>query len=200
MNIKSNKGFSLIEVLVTVGLVGILVGIAVPSYNGYKRNTVSMALKADLGSGAKVYNAKYAVESTFCFPFSAVGLPETRDGNPIYQKGGYYGFDSVGADCGGVDEEDVHWEKSDKECYDSSAKTWAAPTGSPPSCAGSATLKTKQGLAYEGGAPGACVLDSNTFLLGATTNTSDLKEFYYADQEGKIVQSASSHGSFDCTP
>ena len=29
---KNNKGFSLIEVLVTVGLIGVLVSIAVPSY------------------------------------------------------------------------------------------------------------------------------------------------------------------------
>ena len=44
----NNKGFSLIEILVTVGLIGILVSVAVPSYRNYKRNTIKMAMKAEV--------------------------------------------------------------------------------------------------------------------------------------------------------
>ena len=201
--LKNNKGFSLIEVLVTVGLIGVLVGIAVPSYNNYKKNTVEMALKADLGSGAKVYNAKYAVESTFCYTFEDVGLPTSKLDNPIYKKGGFFGFGKVGTDCATISKSDVQWQSDDKSCYDSSSKTWSAPTpsatpGGTPTC-GSGALKSQKGLEYQGGDPIACVLDSNLFLLGATTNTSSVSTFYYANSDGTIKAStANAPAAFNC--
>ena len=206
MNIKNNKGFSLIEVLVTVGLIGILVGIAVPSYKSYKENTVSMAVQADLGNGAKVYNAKYAVDSTYCHGFLDVGLPASKDGNAIYKKGGYYGFDSVESDCSVVKIESVSWESSDKGCFKAADRSWGtltsttnAQTGAVTlTCASGYALKTQKGLSYEGGAPTDCKLDSNTFTMGATSNVSGLKTFYFANQEGVIQTSALAHGSFDC--
>ncbi len=183
----NNKGFSLIEVLVTVGLVGILVGIAVPSYNGYKKNTVEMALKADLGNGSKVYNAKYAVESTYCFSFEEVGLPIDKKNNSIYKKQGWFGFSSVNIDCS-VDPNTVKWVQDGKECYDSSSKVWSAPTVSAgtATCTGTATLQDRRGLEFSGTTPSDCELASNSFLMGATTNTSSVEKFYYANDEGAI--------------
>ena len=186
----NNKGFSLIEVLVTVGLVGILVGIAVPSYNGYKKNTVEMALKADLGNGSKVYNAKYAVESTYCFSFEEVGLPVDKKNNSIYKKKGWFGFSSVNTDCS-VDPDTVKWVQDGKECYNSSNKQWSTPsinaTTMASECTGTAgTLKDRRGLEFSGTAPSDCELASNSFLMGATTNTSSVEKFYYANDEGAI--------------
>ena len=199
--IKNNKGFSFIEVLVTVGLIGILVGIAVPSYTTYKKNTITMALKADLGSGTKTYSAKYAVDSTYCHRFADVGLPEDRSDNPIYRKGGFYGFGDLSTVCGGFSLlDDVSWESNDKECYNSTTKVW---TPIPPplgTCPTGSVETTKAGISYDGGAPALCVLNPNSFLMGATTNVSAVDDFYYANQDGVIKQSSTTKGSFNCSP
>ena len=188
MKINNNKGFSLIEVLVTVGLIGVLVGIAIPSYNGYKQNTVAMAIKADLGSGAKTYNAKYAVDSHYCHTFSDVGLSTERSTNPIYRKKSFYGFETIDPECAAVDKEDVQY-KTDGE---SAGKCSAGNHGTKTACqAASETWTANAGIEYSG-APGACVLKSNEFWLGATTNVSNLLTFLTVDEEGRIKEDSGS--------
>ena len=187
MKIKNNRGFSLIEVLVTVGLVGLLVGIAIPSYNGYKKNTLAMALRADLGSGAKVYNAKYAVDSHYCHAFSDVGLTTERASNPIYRKSAFYGFEAVNSsDCGIITAADVQY-KTDADsagvCSDTTYSTkMACQTASK-------TWKTNPALEYSG-TPNSCELKANEFLMGATTNVSSLTSFLTIDEEGRIKEEA----------
>ena len=185
MKVNNNKGFSLIEVLVTVGLVGILVGIAIPSYNGYKQNTVRMALKADLGNGAKVYNAKYAVDSSYCYNLEAVGLTKDRAGNPIYKKKAFYGFDTPDTDCSALTAGDLFFKSVGGYC-DKSGKDVYKAMGTACSAAGG-TWKSSPDLAFSG-TVGNCKLDSNRFRMGATTNVSGLKEFLTADQEGRIYE------------
>ena len=192
MKINNNKGFSLIEVLVTVGLVGLLVGIAIPSYNGYKQNTVKMALRADLGSGAKVYNAHYAVDSTYCAELESVGLSRDRSSNPIYKKKGFYGFTSVTTgECSGIDNNNLHFISTGKYCHktsDTSIKKDTNNLKADGTCPASHTIGTKADLAY-GTAPTDCKLGSNSFLLGAATDVSSLgSTFLFADQDGKIKE------------
>ena len=192
MKINNNKGFSLIEVLVTVGLVGLLVGIAIPSYNGYKQNTVAMAIRADLGSGAKVYNAKYAVDSHYCHSFKDVGLSTKRANNPIYRKAAFYGFETVNAECGAVDKVSVQY-KTDGEsagvCSDTTHTTKTACDGA------TETWTANTGIEFSG-SPTACELKSNEFFLGATTNVSNLTNFLTVDQEGRIKEDTT---STDCS-
>ncbi|MDE0119141.1 MAG: prepilin-type N-terminal cleavage/methylation domain-containing protein [Bdellovibrionales bacterium] len=195
MKINNNKGFSLIEVLVTVGLVGLLVGIAIPSYNGYKKNTLAMALRADLGSGAKVYNAKYAVDSHYCHSFSDVGLSTERATNPIYRKSAFYGFQTVDTtNCGAVTAAEVQY-KTDSDsagkCSDATYLTKSACTGA------TKTWTANSGVEY-GGSPTACKLDANEFWMGATTNVSNLTSFLTIDEEGRIKEESGSTTPTDC--
>ncbi len=205
MKINNNKGFSLIEVLVTVGLIGVLVGIAIPSYNGYKQNTVKMALKADLGSGAKVYNAHYAVDSTYCAELESVGLSSARGNNPIYKKKAFYGFTTADTDpnvgCSGLNNDNLHFKSKADYCYttaDTAKKDTnnliTDPSTGATSCPASHTKGSKTELAY-GTPPADCKLASNKFRLGAETDVSGLGgTFLDVDQDGKIKEQAVGNG------
>ena len=55
--LKSEKGFSLIELMVTVGIMGVLVGVGIPAYNGYQSDAAEKAAQADSGALLKALQA-----------------------------------------------------------------------------------------------------------------------------------------------
>ena len=74
MNIKNNKGFSLLEVMVVVGIIGILTSVAVPAYNNYRDTAGRATLSASLANVEKAYLACMAVGSGTCDTLSSIGL------------------------------------------------------------------------------------------------------------------------------
>ena len=74
MFIKNKKGFSLLEVLVTMGIVTVLAGIAIPAYNQYKEGVKDTAVKSDISNARKAYLAYDAVNNTFCVSLAGAGL------------------------------------------------------------------------------------------------------------------------------
>ena len=104
MNIKNDKGFSLIEVLVTMGLIGILAAIAIPAYDSYKNNANQTVLKADAGNGYKAMHTYNVVNGTFCAGLDTLGLSSLKKSETYVgtNKKGFIGFDSLAATCTGI--------------------------------------------------------------------------------------------------
>jgi len=181
--IKNNKGFSLIEILVTVGLIGILTGIAVPAYNNYKRNTLVMAVKADVGNGHKAYSAHDAVNGTYCATLEDVGINIIMD-SQTYRKQGGYGFGAINTDCGGKPNDIDSVQKINTGyCYDGDTRQAVTGKDSMTCTGGMLSWKTDNQF---GGDLTNCVIGADTFDLGAYTNTSSINTFIVVNESGKI--------------
>ena len=180
--LKNNRGFSLIEVLVTVGLIGILVSIAIPSYNKYKKNTMKMAIKADVGNGHKAYSAHDATNGDFCATLDEVGMNVVMT-SATYRKQGFYGFGAINTDCGGTpsDLKAVKFQ-NDGYCYDSSTRQ---PDSTSMATCNTGTLSWKTDNEF-GGTTTACKVGADTFDLGAYSNTSSLNTFIVINEGGKV--------------
>ena len=192
----NNKGFSLIEVLVTVGLIGVLVGIAVPSYNKYKQNTSIVALKADMGNAHKSYVAYDAIENTYCAGWEDVGLATDSTsniftGSQIYRKKAFIGFQGQEADCTLASPVLKHETKapagstltSETDCK-SWGGMWAAMA-----CTAVSTVNDY------GATPTDCKLGSDGFKLGATTAVANIETFYVINDSGIVSDNGTTN---DC--
>ncbi len=179
--LRNNKGFSLLEVLITVGLIAVLTGIAVPSYRAYKTNAVRVAVKSDLSNGHRAYVAYDATQDSFCASLNAVGLGWKIDNSANYREAGFYGFGESDG-CAGLGAETVKKTSAGGRCEDASADVVSGITIEE-DCTGSNTWNNV-GAVFSGAAA-ACSLAAQTFKMGAHTSTAGLGgEFFQIDQDG----------------
>ena len=84
-NKKSKRGFSLVELMVVVAIMGTLAAIAIPAYNEYRRSAKKSAYKADLTSLHKGWLAFGVELDSFC----------ERDTSPVEASLGNVGMSSL---------------------------------------------------------------------------------------------------------
>lgn len=117
MNIIKNKGFSLIEILVAMTLIGVLSAIAVPAYNSYRKDANSTVLKADIGNAYKAMHTYNAVNSTFCVNLKGSGGAglDALFSSQTYNKDGkkaFVGAAGVESGCTGLTAANYKLEKN----------------------------------------------------------------------------------------
>lgn len=93
INRKHQPGFTLIELMITVAIVGILAAIALPSYQNSVMKSRRGDAKSDLLGLANAMERHFTVNNTYCGAASGGcdGTPSIYDTNP--QNAAYYTFD-----------------------------------------------------------------------------------------------------------
>jgi type IV pilus assembly protein PilA len=76
---KGNAGFTLVELLVVVAIIGLLAAIAIPQYEGYKRRAFNSRAQSDLRNGLTAEEA-YFVDNESYVDCADAGCESTLPG------------------------------------------------------------------------------------------------------------------------
>jgi type IV pilus assembly protein PilA len=79
---KSNKGFTLIELMIVVAIIGILAAIAIPNFLNYQCKARQSEARAGLGTIANLQEVHWAEETEYTDDLDALGFQHT--GTPKY--------------------------------------------------------------------------------------------------------------------
>jgi type IV pilus assembly protein PilA len=62
---KNQKGFTLIELMIVIAIIGILAAIAIPQFSAYRKRSYNAAAQSDLRNAATAQEAYYVDEETY---------------------------------------------------------------------------------------------------------------------------------------
>jgi type IV pilus assembly protein PilA len=66
MHTRNEKGFTLIELMIVIAIIGILAAIAIPQFSAYRAKSYNSAAQSDLRNAATAQEAYFVDNQTYC--------------------------------------------------------------------------------------------------------------------------------------
>jgi len=63
---KTERGFTLIELMIVIAIIGILAAIAIPQFSRYRQRSYDSSAQSDLRNAATAQEAYYVDQDTYC--------------------------------------------------------------------------------------------------------------------------------------
>lgn len=63
---KNQKGFTLIELMIVIAIIGILAAIAIPQFSAYRKRSYDSSAQSDLKNATTAQEAYFVDESRYC--------------------------------------------------------------------------------------------------------------------------------------
>jgi type IV pilus assembly protein PilA len=89
MNNRSKKGFTLVEIMIVVVIIGLLAAMAIPAFQKVRENSIKGAMKNDarqLASAAQQYMLEYSLTSVTLTVTSADGNVTSAELSPYVRR------------------------------------------------------------------------------------------------------------------
>ncbi len=96
---KNQKGFTLVELMVVIAIIGIITAIAIPYYNNYKKTACDQAALSDLYNVMAAVQ-KYITDETLKGTSTIVTDVSNAATQVLGSSGGTYGFPGPTTRCG----------------------------------------------------------------------------------------------------
>ena len=200
--LRNKKGFTLLEILVTVGIVGVLSAVAIPAYNQYKGSVTRTAMKSDTGNIAKSYLAYNAMNGDYCANLKDVGIQIEDKRN--YNKQGWLGFSNTTC-TPSIPAADIIVDGGGGTCTNHQTITGTNTNPQPTSQSACTTAPAGGGTAGTWSTGGLisilpttdCELAPDQFVTGSYSNVMDIDYAYFTNDDGKVHEDLGSPG--DCS-